>query len=383
MDESIDTRGELVNPLVDDTIATTLNAQTIALSVLAILAVFYALQMAAELVVPILLAIMLKLMLQPAMRFLCARLKFPMSVAALVLIVGLLGVIGGIGVAIAVPASGWIAKAPQGLQTLEDQLSRLRDPIEAAQQLLQRAEHLATPAGTPAAVAAAPTAPAIGLGKVGVSVLVLTQQFFGRFFVVAVTLFFLLAAGDSMLRKLVEATPRFEGKKHVVYIMNEIERNISRYLATITMINLGVGAVVGVVVYFCGIADPLLWGTIAFLLNYIPIVGPLIGIGIIFIVGLLTFGHVGSAMVPSLFYLVAHLVEGQIVTPLLLSRRFTLSPVIVVLSLFFWHWLWGIQGALLSVPLLATIKIICDRIPSLAPLGHMLGAPSQLSHSGQ
>ena len=383
MDEPIDTPSELVNPLVDDTITTSPNAQTIALSVLAILALLYALQVAAELVVPILLAMMLKLMLQPAMRFLCERIKLPMSVAALVLILGLLGVIGGIGFAIAVPASGWIAKAPQGLQTLEDQLGRLRDPIEAAQQLLQRAEHLAAPAGSPATVAAAPAAPSIALGAVGVSVLVLTQQFFGRFFVLAVTLFFLLAAGDSMLRKLVEATPRFEEKKHVVYIMTEIERNVSRYLATITMINLGVGVVVGVVVHFCGIADPLLWGTIAFLLNYIPIVGPLIGIGIIFVVGLLTFGQAGSAMVPSLIYLGVHLIEGQIVTPLLLSRRFTLSPVIVVLSLFFWHWMWGIQGALLSVPLLATIKIICDRIPSLAPLGHMLGAPSQRSHSGQ
>ncbi len=380
MDDPADTQADLAISPPD---STRLNAQTIALAILAILAVFYALSVASELVVPLLLAMMLKLMLQPVMRFLRGRLKLPMGVAAFVLILGLLGLIGGIGATVAVPASGWIAKAPQGLQTLEDQLSLLRDPIEAVQRLVQRAEHLAAPAGDAPAVAGAPAPPAIALGSVGMSVLVTTQQFFGRFFVLALTLFFLLAAGDSMLRKLVEATPGFEEKKHVVYIMTEIERNVSRYLGTITAINASVGVLTGLAVYACGIADPVLWGTAAFLLNYIPIVGPLIGIGIIYVVGLLTFGHAGPAVLPAAIYLGVHVVEGQFVTPLLLSRQFTLSPVIVVLSLFFWHWLWGIPGALLSVPLLATIKIICDRIPRLAPFGHMLGPPNQRSNSGQ
>lgn len=383
MDDLTDTPAELSYPPAGETITARVTAQTIALSVLAILAVFYALSMTAELVVPLLLAMMLKMMLQPAMRFLRARLKLPMGAAAFVLILGLFGLIGGIGATIAVPASGWIAKAPQGLQTLEDQLSRLRDPIEAAQHLLQRAEHLAAPAGSPPPAAAAPATPAIALSSVGISVLLGTQQFFGRFFVLAVTLFFLLAAGDSMLRKLVEATPRFEEKKHVVYIVSEIERNVSRYLATITAINAAVGVLTGIAMYGCGIADPVLWGTVAFLLNYIPIVGPLIGVGIVYVVGLLTFGHAGQALLPAAIYLSIHVTEGQFVTPMLLSQQFTLSPVIVVLSLFFWHWMWGVTGALLSVPLLATIKIICDRIPRLASLGHMLGPPSQRSNSGQ
>src|ERR1019366_3606925 len=103
----------------------------------------------------------------------------------------------------------------------------------------------------------------------------------------------------------------------------------------------------------CGLGDPLLWGTVAFLLNYVPIVGPLIGIGTIFFVGLLTFGHVLPALLPAAIYLGVHLTEGQLVTPLLLARQFTLSPLIVIVSLFFWDWMWGIPGALLSVPLLA------------------------------
>ena len=237
--------------------------------------------------------------------------------------------------------------------------------------------------GTANATVVTTTQASSGLGGVGLSILLGTQHFFGRLFMLVVLLFFMLAAGDSTLRKLVEAVPRFQEKKHAVYITHEIERNVSGYLATITGINAAVGVITWCAMYLCGIPDPLLWGTLAFLLNYIPMVGPLIGIGIMFLVGLLTFGHALPAFLPALIYLGVHIAEGQIVTPLLLARRFTLSPLIVIISLFFWYWMWGIPGALLSVPLLATLKIVCDRIPSLATLGHMLGAPNQRSHSGQ
>jgi predicted PurR-regulated permease PerM len=336
---------------------------------------------AAEIVVPLLLAMVLKLMLQPAMRLLSDRMKLPVGVSAFVLIVALFGVLAAVGLAIAVPASGWIAKAPQGLKTLQDQLRLLRGPLAAAQYLLQQAEHLAEPAGASGNAPVAATASSTGLGNVGISILMGTQYFFGRLIVLVVTLFFMLAAGDSMLRKLVEVVPTFRRKKDVVTITNEIERNVSGYLATITAINAAVGVVTGCAMYACGIADPLLWGTVAFLLNFIPILGPLIGVGTIFLVGLLTFGHALPALLPALIYLGVHITEGQLVTPMLLARQFTLSPVLVIISLFFWHWMWGIPGALLSVPLLATFKIVCDRIPSLAPLGHMLGAPNQRANS--
>jgi predicted PurR-regulated permease PerM len=97
----------------------------------------------------------------------------------------------------------------------------------------------------------------------------------------------------------------------------------------------------------------------------------------VFLAGLLTFGHALPALGPAAIYLALHLLEGEIVTPLLLARRFALSPVLVILSLFFWTWLWGVPGAFLSMPLLAIAKIVCDRIPSLAALGHMLGSGSR------
>jgi predicted PurR-regulated permease PerM len=274
------------------------------------------------------------------------------------------------------------------LQTLQDQLSKLKGPLASVQYYLHEAERLAEP------TLPEPTAPAgnvavvraqspIALESVGLSILLGTQRFFGRLLVLVVTLFFMLASGDSMLRKLVEAVPRLDEKKHVVFIVHEIDRNVSIYLATITALNAAVGIITGCAMYLCGVADPLLWGTVAFLLNYVPIVGPLIGVGIFFLVALLTYGHALPALLPALVYLGIHIAEGQIVTPLVLARRFTLSPLIVIVSLFFWYWLWGIPGALLSVPLLATVKIVCDRIPCLAAMGHMLGAPNQRSNAAR
>jgi predicted PurR-regulated permease PerM len=140
--------------------------------------------------------------------------------------------------------------------------------------------------------------------------------------------------------------------------------------------NLGVGILTGIAAFFCGLSDPILWGTIAFLLNFVPILGPLCGVSILFLAGLLTFDVVWQAALPAGIYLAIHTVE-ETLTPMLLARRFTLNPVLVIISLVFWYWMWGIAGALLAVPLLATVKIICDRITPLMALGHFLGAEAR------
>jgi predicted PurR-regulated permease PerM len=124
-----------------------------------------------------------------------------------------------------------------------------------------------------------------------------------------------------------------------------------------------------------GRGDPILWGTMAFLLNYIPILGPLTGIGIFLLAGILTLEWPAYAFVPAILYTIIHIVEGEIITPMLLAKRFTLNPVIVIVSLFFWHALWGISGALLAVPLLAMFKIAADRLDPLKPIAHVLRWP--------
>ena len=112
----------------------------------------------------------------------------------------------------------------------------------------------------------------------------------------------------------------------------------------------------------------------AFLLNFVPILGPLCGIAVLFLAGLLTFGTIGHSLLPAGSYLLIHIAEGEVATPMLLARRFVLNPVLVIVSLVFWYWMWGVPGALVAVPMLATVKIICDRVRPLAALGHFLGA---------
>jgi predicted PurR-regulated permease PerM len=213
------------------------------------------------------------------------------------------------------------------------------------------------------------------LGGVGLTVLQGTGAAMGQLLTLLVVLFFMLASGDTLLRRLVEVMPTFEDKRRVVDIAQEIERNVSGYLVTISGMNLLVGVANGVSMWLCGVPDPLLWGSLAFLLNYIPILGPFIGIIVFFFVGLFVFPTVWLALLPAGIYLTIHVIEGETVTPMLLANRFTLNPVLVIASLFFWDYMWGVIGALLAFPLLAVVKIVSDRIPPLMPLGHLLGGP--------
>jgi predicted PurR-regulated permease PerM len=122
--------------------------------------------------------------------------------------------------------------------------------------------------------------------------------------------------------------------------------------------------------WVCGVGDPVLWGVVAFLFNYIPIIGPLFGFIVFLFAGFLAIDSLWLGMLPAGLYLLVHILEGEMVTPTLLARRFTLNPVLVIISLIFWFWMWGIPGAILAVPMLAIVKIICDGVKPLNAIGH-------------
>jgi predicted PurR-regulated permease PerM len=368
------------------------HVRDVALVILTGLAVLYTLYFAAGIILPFVLALVLSLLLSPAARLLSGRLRLPRMLTAAVLIAALFSAIGGIGYAISVPAAGWIARAPESLPTLQKKLSFLRRPIEMFEGGMQQMQRLMQDTGraqdsgeqkigilAAPAPAAAPAAsgPPIGVGPgagVGLSLLAGTRSFLGQALTLVVVLFFLLADGDALLRRFVEILPGLSEKKRAVQIATAVERNISGYLATITMMNLFVGVANGLSIWLFGLPDPLLWGTAAFLLNYIPILGALAGMTMFFFVGLFSFSSVAWALAPSGVYLLIHILEGETITPMLLARRFTLNPLLVIVALMFWDWLWGVAGALLAVPLLAVFKILCDHIEPLTPIGHVLGA---------
>jgi predicted PurR-regulated permease PerM len=188
-----------------------------------------------------------------------------------------------------------------------------------------------------------------------------TRSVLDGLFTTVLVLSFLLVAGDIFLRRIVEILPT-SATSAAVDISQQIQEDISGDLVTITAMNAAVGVATAAAMYLCGLGDPLLWGTTAFLLNYIPILGPLFGVGIFVLVGMLSFESLWWALLPPALYFGIHPVEGETVTPMLLARRFTLNPVLIILSLVFWFWMWGVLGAILAVPMLAILKIVCDRL---------------------
>jgi predicted PurR-regulated permease PerM len=322
------------------------------LLIIALLTVAY---FAAEIILPLILAFVLHLLFQPAMR-LMEKYRIPRSLAALTIIITFLGVIIGIGAGISGPAAEWAGRLPDGLAHLEQRLYFLSRPIQTMQHFLHQIDGNASGTG------------------LGLSAMLFngTQHFAGGLFETVLVLFFLLVSGDTFLRRLVEVVPRFSDKRQVVALSKQIESNVSAYLVTISAMNALVGVATGCVVWATGMGDPIFWGVIGFVLNYVPIIGPFAGVVILAFAGLSRADVLWQALLPAGLYLVVHLVEGEFVTPTLLARRFTLNPVLVIISLVFWFWMWGVPGAILAVPLLAVTKIICDGVIPLNGIGHFL-----------
>jgi predicted PurR-regulated permease PerM len=360
---------DLLDPNVETLESPDLTASTdirtvvqVGLLALALLAACY---IAAEIILPIVLAFVLMLVLQPVMR-LFEKLHLPRTLAALAIILVLFGSVVGLGAALSGPAVSWAEKLPDGIPRLQERLTFLSKPIQTLQKFLHRAEGLTQ--GAEPAIATV----AVQGSTLNDKVLSATRAIMGGLFTTVLVLFFLLVSGDLFLRRLVEILPRFKDKRQAVEISQQIEADISVYLITITIMNLVVGIATAGVAALCGLGDPLLWGTVAFLLNFVPVLGPLIGVIVFVLAGLLSIDALWLAFVPAGVYLLVHIIEGETITPMLLAKRFTINPVLVILALVFWYWMWGVPGAILATPMLAITKIVCDRIQPLTAIGHFI-----------
>ena len=330
---------------------------------LGVLAVLY---LASAIILPVALAFVLNLLLQPAVRLL-GRLHLPRAVGALLSILLVIAALVGFVAALSVPAANWAERLPEGIPRLEAHLQVMKGPIQALQKVIQQAEQAAdAPPGRGSIVSVRRDLGITGALFAG------TRSVLDGLFTTVLVLYFLLVAGNIFLRRIVEILPTFTNKRQAVDISQQIQEDISAYLVTITAMNAAVGVTTTLAMYLCGLGDPLLWGTTAFLLNYIPILGPLFGVCIFVLVGMLSFESLWWALLPPVLYFGIHLVEGERLTPMLLARRFTLNPVLIILSLVFWFWMWGVLGAILAVPMLAILKIISDRLRPLKALGHFL-----------
>jgi len=330
--------------------------KTIYLAGLFLLALLAAARVAAEIVWPFVLALMLSLLLKPVQRVL-ERVRLPRLLASLLLVFAVLAVVVGLATAVSAPAATWAAKLPDAVPKLVDRLRFLEAPLATAQELWRRVEDFAgwNQSGT---------------SFVGTDLLARlfasTRSLASGFFTTLLFLFFLLTDGEIFIRRLVEIMPEFDSKRRVVEIAQQTETDISAYLLTIAGMNAAVGLATAAVMWLTGIGDPVLWGTVAFLLNFVPIIGPLVGVLTFILAGALGSDSLWIALVPAGLYLVIHVIEGETLTPMLLAKRFTLNPVLVIVSLVFWFWMWGVPGAILSIPILAVMKIVSDRVRALA-----------------
>ena len=321
--------------------------------------------LASDLVIPVVLAFVLKLVLQPAERFL-ERFYIPRFLSALIIVLMVMGSLFALISFLSAPATLWVEKVSASFPSLQERLSFLSTRVASAQKMMVNAENMTQGSGTKI------MAVAVEGTRLSDRVFLGTRAFISSLFTTVLLLLFLLASGDTFLRRIVEILPRFKDKRQAVDISQHIERDISMYLLTITFMNALVGILTGIAMAACGREDAILWGAFAFLLNYVPIIGPLIGFAIFTLVGFLLDNKMGTAILPAMLYLGIHLCESNFVTPMLLAKRFTINPVLVILSLIFWYWMWGFAGAVLAMPMLAITKKICDRIDGLKPLGHFL-----------
>jgi predicted PurR-regulated permease PerM len=332
-----------------------------------LLVLFHTLRVARDLFLPLVLAFLLSFLLSPLLRAL-KRARVPEAVGAALLLVVL---VGGVGIglySLITPAADWIAKAPESLPRIERKLRAIRAPVQQVSRTADQVERTIAGESATAPVAAAKSPDWIKPALFGG-----TAAFVSEAVVVIVLLYFLLASGDLFLRKLIKVLPSFKDKKRAVEIAREIETNISTYLFTVTMINIAVGAAVGTGVWLLKMPNPVLWGVLACVLTYIPYLGAIVGIGTLALAALLAFDNLGHALAVPAVYVVVSFLEGNFVTPLVLGKRLTLNPVVIFVALLFWFFLWGIPGALLAVPSLAVLKIVCDRVETLAPIGEFLG----------
>ena len=337
------------------------------LKALLVLAIFYTLDAASAVVLPLMLALLLTLVFSPAVSALkCIRLPEPAGAALVVA-----GLVAGLAASVyllADPATEWIKRAPRTLSQVEWKIRGIKKSVEDISQAAKKVEEITSVEGKKTAQAAPPpTQPSI-LSRL----LTGTQSVLVSAISTLVLLYFLLASGDMFLRKLVRVMPTLTDKKRAVEVARAIQSDMGRYLLTITCINAGLGVVTGLAMYLLGMPNPVLWGALAAILNYVPYLGAAVTLTVLGIVAFLTFDDATRiAAVPAVF-LVLTTLEGQVITPMLTGRSLTLNPVVIFLSMLVWTWLWGMVGALMAVPILMTFKILCDEVEALAPIGEFL-----------
>jgi predicted PurR-regulated permease PerM len=335
-------------------------------TILTTLAVLYSLYFARVFLVPIAFALLLNFLLSPLIRRMVRwHVKPPISAALVVIL--LIGAVAEGAYQIGCHAQRWAVKAPQSFSRAE---GRLRSIIRPMQQVTKNVERAADAVGAqsgkaPNVIVQGPSVSSRLFGT--------TQRLVAGMLEIFILLYFLLAGGDLFLQKLIKVLPHFSDKVKAVEIARATEAAVSAYLSTAFLVNLVEGALVAAVLWLLGMPNVLLWGALVACFEFVPYLGAFAAVIVLAVAGLTTYDDVPRALLVPGSFLAINLLQANLVTPMLLGHRLTLNPVAIFVGLAFFFWIWGVPGAFLAVPLLASFKIFCDHIESLAAIGEFLG----------
>ena len=341
--------------------------RSIEVTLLTTMAVLYTLYVAREFIVPIVFAVLLNFLLSPIIRRLAKwRISPPVGAALIVLLC--IGGISGTVYELSGPANRFMATAPQSFEKAQAKLRDIITPMQRVSQNVERAADVVGAGGGPAKEVVVQSGPSISSRLFGT-----TQRLIAGMLQVFLLLYFLLAGGDLFLQKLIKVLPHFGDKIKAVEIARATESAVSAYLSTTVIVNIVEGAVVASVLWLLGVPNVLLWGALVAVLELVPYLGAAVVTVLLAIAGLTTFDSLGHAMLVPASFLIINLLQSNVVTPMLLGHRLTLNPVAIFVGLAFFFWIWGVPGAFIAVPVLATFKIFCDHIASMAAIGEFLG----------
>ncbi len=339
------------------------------------LAVVYTLYFADSLLVPIAVAVFISITCSPVVRFL-ARWRIPKSLSAAMIVGTIMSVTTLAVLALAGPAEKWLNDAPRAIRGLQDKMLPAKGPMADFQELADEVNELGkvdAPKKTPSVVIQGP-----GMLENVVGGLPSMLASVG---VVIFLSFFLMASGDSILRKATRCGRSWSERRRIVLIARRVQSDMSRYLAAVTLINFLLGAAVALSLHLLGMPNPLLWGVMVAVLNFAPYVGALVSAAVLTLVALTTFPNIVEALTVPGTFIVLTILEGQLITPAVLGRRMALNPAVVFVSVIIWGWLWGIAGALMAVPIATGLKVVCDHSPTLGLFGSFLRDDSKVTNA--
>ncbi|WP_430438346.1 AI-2E family transporter [Neorhodopirellula lusitana] len=344
---------------------------SVATRVCAVLLVLYAMYFARSLFVPIVTSMFAYLTLRPIVRQ-TRKFGVPPSVSAAAVMALLGGLLALATYLVIDPARDVIAEAPANIAIAKERLSFVIEKIEYFNRATDEMTTTDTD-GVKEVNEPVPVEVKLAAWSTNLSILNGTGNLVSFLGVSGVLLYFLLATGDDLLRNVMRALPTLTARKQLIGVVENVQEGLGSYLAQVTAINIGLGVAVGLAMWGLEMPTPVLWGVMAMLLNFIPMVGALCGALVIFLVTLVNFEASYYAFIVAGVYVTLTTIEGQFITPSILGRSLEMSPVLVFLSVVTWGWMWGMMGVFLSVPILIAARMVCEQYSGMKSLAAVLG----------